>query len=152
MEFNAAKCFVMKVTHARTPQPYKYQLGDTTLEETTSHTYLGVEIKDDLKWNLQVNKVRSAANRNLGFLQRNISSCSRTTKARAFNSLVRPHMEYSCTVWDPYTQEQFNQLDKVQRRGARFVFNDYRYTSSPSDMIATLNWESLVLRQKEEDF
>ena len=42
MKFNAAKYFVMNVTHARNPQPYKYQLGDGTLEETTSHTYLGV--------------------------------------------------------------------------------------------------------------
>ena len=149
MEFNAAKCFVMKVTHAKNPQPYKYHLGDSTLEETSSHTYLGVEIKNDLKWNLHVNKIRSAANRNLGFLRRNISSCSRTTKARAFNSLVRPHLEYSCTVWDPYTQEQITQLDKVQRRGARFVFNDYDYTSSPTEMISKLKWESLQVRRKE---
>ena len=95
------------------------------------HTYLGVEIKNDLKWNLHVNKIRSEANRSLGFLRRYISSCSRTTKVKAFNSLVRPHLEYSCTVWDPYTQELITQLDKVQRRGTRFVFDDYNYTSSP---------------------
>ena len=33
--------------------------------------------------------------------------------------------------------------------GARFVFNDYSYTSSPSDMISKLNWEPLALRRKE---
>ena len=99
--------------------------------------------------NKQQNKIRSTANRNLGFLQRNISSCSRTTKARAFNSLVRPHLEYSCTLWDPYTQEQITQLDKVQHRGARFVFNDYDYTSSPAKMISKLKWESLQVRRME---
>ena len=41
MEFNAARCFVMKVTHARNPQPYKYQLGGTTLKkQLATHTWV----------------------------------------------------------------------------------------------------------------
>ena len=35
----------------------------------------------------------------------------------------------------------------VQRRAARFVTNDYAYTSSVSDMIAELGWHSLADRR-----
>ncbi len=141
MDFNSDKYYIMKVTHSKQPKPTKYHLGGALLQQTAHHTYLGVDLSNDLSWNLQINKVKAAANRSLGFLRRNISSCSRDTKNMAFNTLVRPHLEYSCTVWDPYTQDMINQLDKIQRRGARFIFNDYRYSSHPSDMIIKLKWE-----------
>ena len=36
----------------------------------------------------------------------------------------------------------------VQRRSARFILSDYRYTSSPSSMIAKLHLQSLEARRK----
>ncbi len=54
----------MKITHTTKVQPYSYFLGEFKLEETTSHSYLGVEIRNDLKWNHHINyKVTAAANR-----------------------------------------------------------------------------------------
>ena len=96
-----------------------------------------------------MDKITASANRSLGFLRRNISICSRRTKARAFTTFVRSHLEYSAAVWDAYTQEQITQLEAIQRRGARFVFNDYQYTSSPTSMITALKWDPLSLRRKE---
>jgi len=42
-------------------------------------------------------------------------------------------------LWDPYTTEQINSLDMVQRRAARFVKRDRRRTS----MLTELRRESL---------
>ena len=77
MEFNAEKCYVMRITHSKNPTTYDYKLGTTSLQETTSHTYLGFDITNDLRWNQYVNKITSSANRSLGFLRRNISACSK---------------------------------------------------------------------------
>jgi hypothetical protein len=63
--------------------------------------------------------------------------------------LVRTHLEYSSSVWDTYTNELTTQIEVVQRRGARFIFNDYAYTSSPSAMITSLKLDPLTLRRKE---
>jgi len=52
-------------------------------------------------------------------------------------ALVRPILEYSQTVWDPYTSSETQQLESVQRRAARFTLNRYRRAS----MLAELNWE-----------
>ena len=68
MEFNASKCYVLRVTHARTPHHFTYNLNNTKLQETTSHTYLGVNISQDLSWNSHVNNVSAKANRTLGFI------------------------------------------------------------------------------------
>ena len=40
--------------------------------------------------------------------------------------MVRPTLEYASAARDSYISAQINQLDKVQRRAARFVSDNYR--------------------------
>ena len=51
-------------------------------------------------------------------------------------------MEYAATVWDPHTTENIKKVEAVQRRAARFVTGDYRYTSSVTAMTESLSWEN----------
>ena len=53
-------------------------------------------------------------------------------------------MEYAFAVWDPYTQANIDELEMVQRRTARFVFQKYGRNASPSAMINELGWETLA--------
>jgi hypothetical protein len=39
--------------------------------------------------------------------------------------MVRPTVEYACTVWNPLNQEKINFIEHVQKRAARFVHNNY---------------------------
>ena len=71
---------------------------------------------------------------------RNINISSTTVKEQAYKSLVRPSLEYACSVWDPYTKENITQLEQVQRRAARYVTNHYHNTSSVSNMKGQFNW------------
>ena len=48
-------------------------------------------------------------------------------------------------IWDPHTRTQINQIEKVQRRAARYVTNRYHNTSSETDMLHNLNWPSLEI-------
>ena len=121
MIFNTSKCFLLRLSHARSPKQFKYTLGNSTLQETTSHSYLGVEITHSLNWGNHVNIITAKANRALGFIRRNLYSCPQDLKSTAYPTLVRPHL-----VWDPYTQELKDQIERVQRRSARFVCKDYK--------------------------
>ena len=58
-------------------------------------------------------------------------------------------MEYTATVWDPHTTENIKKVEAVQRRAARFVTGDYRYTSSVTAMIESLSWETLQHRRQQ---
>ena len=148
MKFNAKKCFVLKISRARVLKQHKYQLSNTTLQETTSHTYLGVEISSDLKWTNHVNSITAKANRVFGFVRRNLHSCPKDLRATAFKSLVRPHLEYCSSVWDPHINELVDKIERIQRRGARFVFKDYRKTSSVTEMLNKLDWIPLQERRR----
>ena len=95
-----------------------------------------------------INKITAKANRVLGFISRNLHSCPRNLRATAFQTLVRPHLEYCSTVWNPHTNELVEKIESIQRRGARFVFKDYRRTSSVTTMLNKLNWIPLRQRRK----
>ena len=45
-------------------------------------------------------------------------------------------------------QGNIDQLEKVQRRAARFVLSDYDYKSSVTEVITKLGWDSLQVRRQ----
>ena len=65
-------------------------------------------------------------------------TCPRKINVLCYNALVHPVMEYACTVWDPHTQNNITKLEMVQRRYARFIFNNFQRTSSVSTMLSHL--------------
>ena len=52
-------------------------------------------------------------------------------------------------MWSPYTQANINKVEKVQRRAARWVSNDYSSYSSVTQMLNTLGWRSLEQRRAD---
>ena len=68
--------------------------GNSILQETQSHTYRGVDINKDLKWNNHINRISANGNQTLGFVKRNLNSCTEDIKSMAYKTLVRPTIEY----------------------------------------------------------
>ena len=144
MAFHPDKCNLLSITWNKTPIKYAYTLHGHQLEHADKTKYLGVTIQSDLKWDSHINNITTKANKTLGFLRRNININSTTVKEQAYQSLVRPSLEYACSVWDPYTKENITQPEQVQGMAARYVTNRYHNTSSVSYMIEHLNWRSLA--------
>ena len=104
---------------------------------------LGCTITSDLKWGPHINNICNKANSTIGFLKRNLNIANKSVKERAYQSLVRPSLEYSSAVWDPHQQQDKQRLERIQRRAARYVTNRYHNTSSVSDMLDQLEWPFL---------
>ena len=47
-------------------------------------------------------------------------------------------MEYGATVWDPYLKYSSDNVERLQRRDARFIKSRYSRYSSVFDMIDVL--------------
>ena len=50
-------------------------------------------------------------------------------------------------MWSPHTATGKQKIEMVQRRAARYATNRYHYTSSVTDMLQDLDWESLESRR-----
>ena len=96
----------------------KYYLYGQELETVDLAKYLGMNIGADLSWNSHISKITSTANRTLGFVKRNVKTKNKEIKTLAYNSLVRPQVEYASSVWSPYTKENIEKIEMVQRRAA----------------------------------
>ena len=103
----------------------------------------GVTIDSKLSWSKHIQEITTKANKVKGFLQRNLCSCPISVKANCYKSLVKPIVEYACVVWVPHTQRDISSIESVQRCAARFVFNNYVFNSSVTEMLQRLNWPSL---------
>ena len=91
------------------------------------------------------------ANSVLGFLRRNLRINSRDTKSAAYITLVWPHLEYCASIWSPHTVKSKQKLEMVQRMAARHCTctNGYHNTSSVTDMLQDLNWETLRVEKDQ---
>ena len=112
-----------------------------------SAKYLVVTISKDLSWNSHIENIIVSANRTLGFVKRNIKTKTPEIQTIAYNTLVRPQVEYASAVWSPYTKENINKIEMLQRRAARWVCYGYSPYSSVTDMLSILGWRSLELRR-----
>ena len=123
MQFNPSKCQVVQVTGSKSKKPInsEYILHGQVLETVTCARYLGVDVSSTLSWNSHIDRVVNNANRTLGYIRRNIKCQNTDVRESAYNTLVRPHLEYASAVWDPHTKERISKIEMVQRRAARWT-------------------------------
>jgi len=150
MAFHPDKCQVINICRRRQVLHHNYMLHGLSLNHVNSAKYLGVTLTHDLSWNKHINNISSKANNTLSFLKRNLQINNTNLKATAYQTLVRPQLEYASCVWDPYTKTNINRLEMIQRRAARYTLNRYNNTSSVTDMLQTLNWPTLESRRKTQ--
>ena len=106
---------------------------------------LGLTLTNQLDWNVHIDNNTNKANKTLGLLKWNVQIKNVQLKSFAYNSLVRPHLEYAVPVWDPYTKKNIDKLKMIQRRAARYR---YHYSASVTEMLNELGWKSLEERRK----
>ena len=134
------------VRYSILPGPENF-MHNQELESTDTAKYLGVNISKDLSWNTHINNITASANRTLGFVKRNVQTKNKDIRTLAYNSLVHPQAEYGSAVWSPYTKENKDKIEMVQRRAARWVSNDYSSYNSVTEMMSNLGWQSLENRR-----
>ena len=149
MKFNPEKCYVIHVTKKKIPLELNYKLHNHTLQPVDNSKYLGVTISNDLDWGPHINNITTKVNKTLGVLCRNMKNCTCKVKTLTYTSLVRPVVKYSSPVLNPSKKQEISQVEQIQRKAARYVFNDYRDRSpgTVTNMIDTLQWDSLACRR-----
>ena len=127
---SSQKCSVLSITRSRSPVKYSYHLKGHVLELQDFTKYLGVDIQLSLSWKTHIDRITKKSNSMLGFLRRNLRSCSEETKANAYFSMVRSKLEYCSSVWSPHHKDQIHKIEMVQRRAAQYTTNQQRLANA----------------------
>ena len=113
-----SKCKYMTVSRKKSPSlpTEPLQLLGSELERVDCYRYLGVLLTSDLSWSPHVTNICTKARRVLGLLYRRFyGSTSQESLKQLYLSLVRPHMEYACQVWDPHLAGDKKAIECVQK-------------------------------------
>ena len=121
-----------------------YFIHNQMLIETDHAKYLGVHIDRKLQWKEQYTQLRKKSCGLLALLKRNLAQCPRQVKEKCYKAIVRPVLEYGGCVWDPHHQSHIQSLERIQNNAARFVTNNYDYTSgNTKHIMSQLKWKPL---------
>lgn len=148
MNFNPSKCYVMSSKRHGVKHSKFYRLKGEILQEVNDNPYLGVILSNDMTFTTHINKTCSKSSKTLGLLQRNLRHCPPKLKETAYKSMCRSTLEYASQIWDPHLKKEVEQIERIQRKAARMVSNDYRQHSSVSKMMNDLKWEPLSDRRQ----
>jgi len=74
---------------------------------------------------------------------------STKVKSALYKSLVRPILEYACTVWAPHYHNDIQRIEAIPRRATRFAMNCYSKYQSVTSMLHQLDWLTLDDRRNQ---
>ena len=148
MQFHPDKCQILQITNKRNPIHSTYYIHGTCLKSFDSAKYLGITIDSKLIWDPHIKNIYNKASFMLSFLERNLKKCPPNIKLNCLNALVRPILEYSCSVWDPHKTCQIDRLEKLNKRAARFITGNHvlEHGNTKKNMNA-LGWPPLQERR-----
>ena len=138
MPFNLAKCEHLTVTNCNSPMhscTHHYKLNDYTIRRLQSIKYLGLTTSHDLSWSPHIFRIVSKVSI---LFQRNLSYYSRDLKVKCYQTYIHPIIKYATLIWSPLTQSDIYIVEMLQRKAARFVFNDsLRFSSVNNNNVRT---------------
>ncbi|KAJ8876169.1 hypothetical protein PR048_024078 [Dryococelus australis] len=121
MKINVRKTKVVRFTRKKMISRDMYRWEGQEREAAAEYKYLGIVLQGDLRWIKQVERVVAKGRRALGMLGRMLKGVRCEVKEKAYSTMVRPMLEYAAAVWDPYVEVEMRELEKVQRKAARWV-------------------------------
>ena len=155
MSFNYGKCKCMQIGNKSTNLFAPFTMIDPLtnevhfIAETTNERDLGIQIKHNLKWDLQCILAADKANKMLGTLKKTFKFWTIRSLKILYTSYIRPHLEYACQAWNPYHKKDINRLESIQRRATKMCheLRNLEY----DERLKVLNLTRLSDRRKRGD-
>ena len=104
---------IFSLSHSM-PLPNPLLINNSPIDCVSSFRYLGVTLSSKLSWSTHVLSIINKARKLIGIIYRHFyRSCSPSTRLSLYLSIVRPVLEYCCSVWDP-SPTYSSMLESVQ--------------------------------------
>ena len=128
--------------------PYKID-NDTEVKNSDAVKDLGVLMSSNLEFSDQILAIKNKAKKVSTWILRIVESRSAETILLLYKTYVRPHLEYSCSLWSPHEIQHIASLESVQRSVTARIegMEQLNYW----DRLKALNLYSLQRRRERYD-
>ena len=123
MKFNTTKSYTVVFSTRAQRHNSEYSIGGEGIQSSDCVRYLGVHLQANLHWDRHVGYIINRANRTLGLIRHTLHNAPSEIKKLAYYTLCRPILEFGCEVWDPHTASLIHDLEVVQNKAIRFIYN-----------------------------
>ena len=164
MSFNPEKCHRLHLGKNNNQHPYYLPKIYATTETDTSISYtlylhelqnvaeekdLGVFVDKNLNFKKHISQKISKANSMLFIIKNCFKHLDQEMFKLLYKSLVRPHLEYASSVWNPVYKEDIIRLESIQRKATKLLpeLSQLPY----ADRLRALELPSLYYRRLRTD-
>ena len=117
-------------------------INEKPIRQVKTAKMLGLHIEETLSWTKQVEFIYKKVSPLLGLLKRVRNYVDLNTLVNIYKSLIQPHLEYGCVVWDGLDKGLAVKLQRLQNRAARIITRSSWEVPS-KDILSNLGWETL---------
>ena len=122
---------------------FSYLIDNNVVSRASSYKYLGIHLTHNLSWATHIHTICAKASRSLGYLRRNLRNSPNNIRKLAYQTFVRPQLEFASPTWSPYQNYLICMLESVQNRAARFITRNYSPHSSITKIKLDISLELL---------
>ncbi|MCG8049110.1 MAG: reverse transcriptase domain-containing protein [Candidatus Thiodiazotropha endolucinida] len=149
VKFNPSKNESLVITRKHNkPQHPPVFMSDQQINEVQFHKHLGLYISSDCTWHKHVEYVKSKAWGRINVMRQFKYTLDRKSLETIYLSFIRPILEYADVVWDNCTQQEKNDLEKIQLEAARIATGSTKLVSI-QNLYKEIGWESLDSRRRK---
>ena len=99
----------------------EYAMNKANGTHHTLEANLGVVIDSQLTFSKHISLKANKANSIIGLIRRTFRHLDEQTFRGLIKALVRPHLEYAGTVWNPAMKQDITALENVKRRAMKLI-------------------------------
>ena len=92
-----------------------YQADNVQIEKSETVKDIGVLMSDNLLFNDHITEIKNKSKRVAAWIFRLVQSRSAEVVMLLYKTYVRPHLEYSCSLWSPSEIQHISALESIQR-------------------------------------
>ena len=118
-------------------------LNGSLLDRVSSFKYLGILISSNLSWTPHLLSISRKSRQLIGILYRLFYRHSNPSLFKLYSTLIRPHLEYCTSVWDPSSSATISQLENIQFFALKLCSKNW--SSGYSSLLHLFNSLSLSL-------
>ena len=128
MEANPSKFQALILGNAHNKENEIFNVNNTEIKPTSSVKLLGVEVDNDLRFDLHISTICKKAAIQLNSLRRLAPYLDMNTRKLLFNSFILSNFNYCPLVWHHCSTKNTLKMEKIQERGLRIILQDYKST------------------------